>query len=296
MLKEEKYQASYWKDAARIVFAEAVKKIAICNKTTADFEKMLEKRMDKWDKLLEDSLGSVFVDARADKMAISIISTMINDLACFKYLKESPSSSNKTNVFNIKKWVQSGSGLLFFSCTPAQRSALVPIITAWLTIASETILQIPETKKRTWFFIDELHNLNRLPKIETSLAEIRKFGGCFVLGTQMVSQLNNIYSYDITRTITGLCGTKVVMSVPEPETAKYMSKFLGDKEEISATEGISYGAHAMRDGANISQQRSIKEVVTASDIMNLKTGEAFVRFADMELIGKVKFKHHVNTI
>ena len=170
------------------------------------------------------------------------------------------------------------------------------MIASWLTIATQTLLQTSPTNKRTWFFIDELHNLGRLPGLETSLAEVRKFGGCFVLGTQMISQLNNIYSQEITRAITGLCGTKVVMNVPEPITAKYMSGFLGEKEEISVTESISYGANTMRDGVNIAQQKEIKNIVSASEIMALGIGEAFLRFSNIPLIGKVKFKYHENDV
>jgi hypothetical protein len=124
------------------------------------------------------------------------------------------------------------------------------------------------------------------------LAEIRKFGGCFVGGTQLVSQLNAIYGHETAHTITGLCGTKVVMNVPEPETAKYMSGFLGEKEEISTMESISYGANTVRDGVNIAQQTHKKSSVPFNEIMNLKTGEAFIKFSGIDLVTKTKFKLH----
>jgi type IV conjugative transfer system coupling protein TraD len=277
---------NFWQQAARTVFIETVKKVVSQGKGTSDILQMLKKPTSEQQEFLKDTYGANIMNKGADKMAISVNTTLNNATNIFQYLKEGD------DYFSIKEWIKSGKGLLFLSCTPAQRAAIIPMITAWLTIASEAIMQIPETKKRTWFFIDELHNLNRLPKIETSLAEIRKFGGCFVIGTQMVSQLNTIYDHEVARTITGLCGTKIVMNVPEPITAQYMSKFLGDKEEVSTSEAISYGANTMRDGVNIAQKNDVKEIVSPSEIMNLKTGEAFVRFADMELIGKVKFKYH----
>jgi hypothetical protein len=167
-----------------------------------------------------------------------------------------------------------------------------PLITAWLSIALDSLLQTNPTNKRTWFFVDELHNLKRLPNIEMWLAEIRKFGGCFVGGTQLVSQLNAIYGHETAHTITGLCGTKVIMNVPEPETAKYMSGFLGEKEEISTMESISYGANTVRDGVNIAQQTHKKSSVPFNEIMNLKTGEAFIKFSGIDLVTKTKFKLH----
>ena len=134
-------------------------------------------------------------------MAISIRATLINDLDCLQYLKLDRNRSS----FKIKKWIESGKGFLFLACTPAQRAVVKPLISAWLTIAAEAMLHTVPTDQRTWFFIDELHNLRRLPRFETYLAEVRKFGGCFVLGTQMVSQLNRIYGAEDARTIIGQC-------------------------------------------------------------------------------------------
>lgn len=168
------------------------------------------------------------MDIRAEKMALSVRTTLINSVSIFDILKESSPKN-----FSIKNWILTPQerchGLLFLSCKPEERASLIPLITSWLSIASEALLHSSPTTKRTWFFIDEIHNLKRLPGIETSLAEIRKFGGCFVIGTQMISQLNKIYSHDVARTIAELCATKVIMSIPEPETAKYMSGFLGEK-------------------------------------------------------------------
>lgn len=277
----------FWDEAARIVFVESVKKILLAGKSTKHLLKMLERPASEWQAFLKDTHGASLMDKDAEKMAISIRATLINHLACFKCLKEPD-----TEQVSIKKWVQSGESFLFFSCTPEQRSLITPMLASWLTIALRALLQITPTTKRTWIFIDELHNLGRLPGFETTLAEVRKFGGCFVLGTQMISQLNDIYSREVTKTITGLCGTKVVMNVPEPDTAKYMSTFLGEKEEIAVTESISYGANTMRDGVNIAQQKEKKNIVSASDIMALGLGEAFIRFPTVSLVGKIKFNYH----
>ncbi len=54
------------------------------------------------------------------------------------------------------------------------------------------------------------------------------------MGTQLISQLEKIYGRELTRTIIGLCGTKIAMNVPEQITAKYMADFLGEKEEITS--------------------------------------------------------------
>ncbi len=71
-----------------------------------------------------------------------------------------------------------------------------------------------------------------------------------------------------------------------------MADFLGKKEEITSTETLSYGANTIRDGANISQRYTKESVVSGSKIMDLGTGEAFVRFYGIPTVGKIKFKYH----
>lgn len=290
-LIEIKSNSSYdghWDKAARNVFVETSKKALKEGKTTSELLDILLKiPLEEIEKYLKDTYAQMFVDQRADKMALSVRTTLANAISVFDVLKES------SNNFSIREWISSHeSGILFLSCKPVERATLIPLITSWLSIASESLMHTSPKNKRTWFFIDELHNLKRLPRIETSLAEIRKYGGCFVMGTQMVSQLNAIYGHELSKTITGLCGTKVVMGIPEPETAKYMSGFLGEKEEVSTAEAISYGANTMRDGVNIAQKTEKKQTVPYSEIMNLSPGEAFIKFSGIKIVTKTKFKLH----
>ncbi len=278
----------FWEKAARIVFIETAKKAIKEKKTTADFLNILLKLpLKEIEQYLTGTYGQSLMDTRADKMAISVRTTLINAISVFDVLHES------NNNFCIRDWITSDTtGILFLSCKPVERTSLIPLITSWLSIATESLLHMSPTNRRTWFFIDELHNLKKLPKIETFLAEVRKYGGCFVIGTQMISQLNAIYKHEITRTITGLCGTKIIMGIPEPDTAKYMSGFLGEKEEISTSEGISYGANTMRDGVNIAQKTDKKQTVPYWEIMNLKIGEAYIKFSGVDIITKVQFELH----
>jgi type IV conjugative transfer system coupling protein TraD len=282
-------QDKFWEEAARIVFVETAKKAIREKKTTAEFlEILLKISLRDIQDYLEGTYGHSLMDRRADKMAISVRATLINAVSVFDILRDLGGEN-----FSIRNWIASPkNGILFLSCTPAQRAAVTPLITAWLAAAAESLLRIAPTDKRTWFVIDELHNLKRLPRLDISLAEVRKFGGCFVMGTQMISQLNTIYGHETAKTVTGLCGTKIVMNIPEPITAKYMSDFLGEIEETTTAEAISYGANTVRDGVNISKQNAKKAAVPPGEIMNLKIGEAFVKFSSVDLAAKVKFELH----
>ena len=279
----------FWEDAAKIVFVETANKIQAQGKSLEEFiDILLKLPLNEMQEYLKGSYGGGLIDKNADKMALSIRAMLINSVHIFDSLRE-----EEGNNFSIRDWLSSDDkGFLFLSCIPKERGTVIPMTTAWLSIAGETLMQLPESDKRTWFFIDELHNLKKLPKLDQALAEIRKFGGCYVMGTQLIAQLEKVYGRELTRAITGLCGTKVVMNVPEPITAKYMADFLGDKEEITTLEALSYGANTIRDGANISQRYSKESVVSGSQIMDLATGEAFIRFYGIPTVGKIMFKYH----
>ena len=42
---------------------------------------------------------------------------------------------------------------------------------------------------------DELPALQKVPSLETGLAEARKYGGCFVAGIQNIYQMEKIYGH-----------------------------------------------------------------------------------------------------
>lgn len=139
--------------------------------------------------------------------------------------------------------------------------------------------------------IDELASLNRLPSLLTGLAEVRKYGGCFVLGFQDLSQLEDIYSFSTTKTLSNLTGTKVLFRSADAEVANRVSRYLGEQEKQEAQESISFGAHQMRDGVNLSTQKQTKAVVSGSEVMMLKDLDAFIKFPGEFPVSKISFKY-----
>lgn len=131
-----------------------------------------------------------------------------------------------------------------------------------------------------------------MPALPKALAEVRKYGGCFVLGLQDLSQLDDLYGVNITRTISGNTGTKVIFRLPDTYTATRISEFLGKQEIIEPNESISYGAHQMRDGVNLSDQRLSKPTISYTDIIQLNNLEAYLQLPGNMPITKVKFEYH----
>ena len=83
--------------------------------------------------------------------------------------------------------------------------------------------------------LDELPTLHQVPSLQPGLAESRQFGGCFVLGIQVISALRDLYGRNGAETVSGLCGTRVVLAAPDQETARWSAESLGSEKRRDRT-------------------------------------------------------------
>ena len=126
--------------------------------------------------------------------------------------------------------------------------------------------------------LDELPTLHQVPSLQPGLAESRQFGGCFVLGVQVISALRDLYGRNGAETVSGLCGTRVVLAAPDQETARWSAESLGRGEVTEYAEGLSYGASAMRDGVSLTQRREMRPLALPSEIMRLDNLKGYLKF------------------
>lgn len=280
----------FWVNAARSVFATAAKKLN--EENNYNIEDLLWITL--YGSLKEvapyfaNSSAATMMDPDSEKTAISIRSTLAAAIKPLEYLKK-----QQQNSFSIREWIQDSSkeGFLFLTATPEQRSSLIPLISAWLSLATKGIMGKKDSQK-VWIFVDELSSLNKLPDLTQSLAEVRKYGGCFVLGLQTLSQLDDIYGQNASRIVSGLTGTKLIFRTPDTYTAKRMSEFLGEQEVLEAQESISFGAHQMRDGVSLSDRQHKKPLVDYSELMKLENLTAYLQLPRNFPVAKVTFSYH----
>ena len=259
----------------------------------------------------KNTAAAAMMNPESEKMALSIRATLAASIKSFAYLASQPKSDAHKNAdaeidtdtdtnfnpnsdafFSIREWVQNPNqrGFLFLNATPDQRSVLTPLITAWLSLATKALMGRQDYEK-VWFFVDELASLNKLPDLPKALAEIRKYGGSFVLGLQTLSQIDEIYGQNTSRIITGLTGTKLIFRTPDSYTAKRMSEFFGEQEIMESQESISFGAHQMRDGVNLSGQKRKQPLINYTEIMKLPNLSAYLQLAQDFPVTKVTFKY-----
>lgn len=222
-------------------------------------------------------------------MTLSIRATLANHLQSFRLLK------NTDAGFSIRKWVEDERNpdrWLFLSARPDQRETLRPLISGWLDTALNALMSLPpDPERRFWFIIDELPSLQKLPSLETGLAEARKYGGCILAGVQSIPQLATIYGHTQSQAILDLFNTKIFFRNTDPNTTAWISKVLGEAETTEHIENLSYGANTMRDGVNLAQQTRTKPLVLPTEIGGLKDCEAYLKLPSAFPVTKIQMSY-----
>lgn len=289
IIPDSRSMDSFWTQGARQLFSESVRFLKKNNYLS--YAELLNMTLRISLKDLQKCIGHTAVaslfDPSIDKTALSIRASLATHLKIFSHLKDSEEGISLLNFVknNHKDWI-------FLSCQTDQRAFLKPIFSVWLSLVIKGMMARTENNgSRTWIIIDELASLNRLPSLMTGLAEIRKYGGCFILGFQDINQVEEIYGHNQAKTLSNLTGTKVLFRAVDTEVAQRVARTLGEQEKEELSTSISYGAHQMRDGVSLNQQRQTRAVVNASHIMLLKDLEAYIRFPGNLPVAKVVFSY-----
>ena len=277
-----------WTEGPRTLFSECASIIAEHTEPSINelLEILIRAPLNETLAFLQGTIAASMVDPKIEKAALSIRMILASALRVFEHIED------KGADFSIDQWIQNSNsnGWLFLSCLTDQRALMSPLLSIWFSISVKSLMKMqPDRNRRVWFIIDELGTLQKLPILLTALAEVRKYGGCFVIGFQDIWQLEESYGRNITHSLSGLTGTKIIFRTSCATTAERMSKALGEHEVLEAYESISYGAHQMRDGVNLSGQRIEKTVVSGSDIMQLKNLHAYLKLPECSSIAEIQF-------
>ena len=285
----------FWIDAARRVFAVFTKKFKEekgSDATNHEFvDALLKVGYENLAEFLTGTEAASLVSTKSERTSLSILSILATHIASMKYLRDSEDN------FSIRNWVETNSdGFLFISSRSDQHDSLQPLISTWIDIAVKALLSVEQNDhnsskpRRIFIILDEIGSLQQLPSLLDGLAQSRQFGGSFLLSLHSISQLRSVYGKDKTETITSLCRNKIFFAGADEETSDYCSQNLGYQENEEVKEGISYGASEIRDGVSLSTQKNLRRVVIASEIMNMKALEAYLKFAGHFPIAKISFK------
>ena len=230
---------------------------------------------------LEGTIAGPMMSPSAAKMAESIRTTFIANANAFRFL---PEPKPGEEGFSIKQWmsedIREGS-ILFITSTHPDLVLNRPLLTLWMDLAVNALFQMRRSRNlRTWFLIDEVHALHRLPAIDHGLQTARAFGGAFVLGMHSFDKLEETYGEHGATNLASLAGTKLILKTADPETSRRCSEFIGNRKVRLMDEAYSYGYNNSRDASTITPRSDVEELVMPDDISNLESLTGFIKFPD----------------
>ena len=273
----------FWQKSARTLFVEmCVKMIKMGVRSNGALSYFLmQSDLKTIHAQLEGTIAGPMMSPAAAKMAESIRTTFIANANVFRFLPEPPQGETG---FSIKNWmtteVKEGS-ILFITSTHPDLVLNRPLLTLWMDLAVNALFHMGRSRDlRTWFLIDEVHALHRLPAIDHGLQTARAFGGAFVLGMHSFDKLEETYGENGATNLASLAGTKLILKTADPETSRRCSEFIGNRQVRIMDEAYSYGYNDNRDASTITPRTNVEELVMPVDISDLPSMHGFVKFPD----------------
>ncbi|MGR5406497.1 type IV conjugative transfer system coupling protein TraD [Vibrio mediterranei] len=286
----------FWVDSARTIFSSTAYRMSKDNQpcTTARLLSLiLTSELETLGNFLKGTESASLVSGDIKKTAISIksvLATYIKSLRFLDGLDDQSRPESLKNKFSITNWVQDDKqkGFLFLSSNAQQHASLRPLISMWLAIASNAILGLKEDEnRRIWVIMDEMPSLHKLPELGSIIAEVRKFGGCYLIGIQSYAQLVKTYGKNAADEMFDLLNTRFFFRAPSAQMAQVSAKDLGEQEVDVSKENVSYGANTLRDGVSLGHQTVTRPVVSASEIQALDDLQCYLRTPGIDLITRL---------
>jgi type IV secretory pathway TraG/TraD family ATPase VirD4 len=139
--------------------------------------------------------------------------------------------------------------------------------------------------RRTWFILDELASLQRLPQLHTAITENRKSNNPVVLGFQGRSQLETRYGHDA-EAMLSQPATKIFLRTSEPRAAKWIAEAIGDVEIERLRESRSHGRSGQQ---TYGLERQVEPLVMASEISGLPALRGYLKVGNLVVRLSVPF-------
>ena len=280
----------FWVTAARQLFSNGAgvfwKQGVEDNRVLVDH--LLKTELTALAEAMQGTVAQSIVDPENPKTALSVRAMLTANVSALELLPD------EGKPFSIREWIsdEARGGFLFLTSRGDQHASLRGLISTWLEIAVNAMLSLAQDDgRRIWVILDELPTLHQVPSLQPGLAESRQFGGCFVLGVQVASALRDLYGRNGAETISGLCGTRVVLAAPDRDTAQWSADSLGRSEVEEVTEGYTYGANTIRDGVSLTPRRELRALALPSEIMRLANLEGYLKFPGPFPVASIRLKY-----
>jgi type IV conjugative transfer system coupling protein TraD len=270
----------FWNDGARDVFSGLLHYLWQNNmKTNADIWSAVSAPAIQIRDWLANTKGGErglrYVEDASSKQAMSILSVMMQYTKSFEYM------AGIDGDFCISDWISKEPEKrqwIFITNYSEIEATLKPILSLFIDLLGRKLLSLPDNLNRRIFFIlDEFGTLQRLSTITRLKTLARSKGGVIFDAIQDLGQLTKIYGEPTRQTLISASSTSLIFRVSDPVTAEYLSKKLGDTEVEEKRKSATYGPEDSRDSVQVQKQLKDRRLVMASEIMNLKDLECYLK-------------------
>ena len=141
-----------------------------------------------------------------------------------------PAERETKRRWSAHHWSQERRGWLFLTSKPTMRERLQPLLSLWLDLLVLRLMNEGGSgARKTWFVLDEVATLQRLPQLTTAITESRKSNCPMVLGFQGKAQVETLYGH-IAEAMLSQPATKIFFKTSEPHASEWISKSIGEIE------------------------------------------------------------------
>jgi type IV secretory pathway TraG/TraD family ATPase VirD4 len=178
------------------------------------------------------------------------------------------------------EWARERRGWIFLTTLPQYRDPLRPLVSLWLDLLVLRLMNdaaVVGMARPTWFVLDELASLQRLPQLHTAMTENRKSGNPVVLGFQGRSQMETRYGHDAEAMLSQPI-VKVFFRTSEPHSAEWISRTIGEVEIERLRESRNHDEFPrQRATRGLQLERRIEPLVMSSQIQGLQELHGYLK-------------------
>lgn len=235
---------------------------------------------DEIDKRVEGTELAAMIDKGAANQRSGVLGSLNMVADAFKLL---PKESETERRWNTVEWAKEQKGWVFLTSKPTMRERMRPLISLWLDLLVLRMMNEESTKRKTWFVLDELASLQRLPQLTTAVTENRKSNNPMVLGFQGKAQVEALYGH-VAEAMLSQPATKIFLKTSEPHASEWISKAIGEVEVERFRESRTLGRFPVSPGRD-SESRDItrEPLVMASEVAGLDPLHGYFKHGNLVL-------------
>lgn len=216
----------------------------------------------------------------APEQAAGVLQTLQNNFRFYRYLANLPQlPPNDSRSLGFFDWGYNDDPRWVWLPVRFQEEALFrPLNTLVFDLVFQGLLANRHHKMKTVIVIDELYSLGKLENLTRLCTESRQAGGLPILGFQSSAQVEDLYGRTGLRTILTGIRTQLVLSCPEPDTARYLADWIGRQERTDETQSVT---QARSPSHSTNENIRETDAVLPSELQNLvaEQGEGYLNMA-----------------